>query len=84
MTKTTTSIPTENLILFDWLTFTSHCDSPETIMTLLGLKDVSWQKMDKGRNGYRQRFFFENISILYDGAENMGVCRYVRHWLPCL
>lgn len=74
MTKTTTAIPTENLILFDWLTFTSHCDSPETIMTLLGLKDVSWQKMDKGRNGYRQRFFFENISILYDGAENMGVC----------
>lgn len=74
MTKTNTAIPTENMILFDWLTFTSHCDSPETIMTMLGLKDVSWQKMDKGRNGYRQRWFFENISILYDGAENMGVC----------
>lgn len=64
----------ENLILFDWLTFTSHCDSPESIMQLLGLQDVSWQKMDKGRNGYRQRYFFENISILFDGAENMGVC----------
>ena len=74
MTKTSNAISTENLILFDWLTFTSHCDSPETIMQLLGLKDVSWQKMEKGRNGYRQRFFFENISILYDGAENMGVC----------
>lgn len=74
MTKTNSAIPTENMILFDWLTFTSHCDSPETIMTMLGLKDVSWQKMDKGRNGYRQRWFFENISILYDGAENMGVC----------
>lgn len=74
MTKTNTAIPTENMILFDWLTFTSHCDSPETIMTMLGLKDVSWQKIDKGRNGYRQRWFFENISILYDGAENMGVC----------
>lgn len=74
MTKTTTAIPSENLVLFDWLTFTSHCDSPETIMTMLGLKHVPWQKMDKGRNGYRQRYFYENISILYDGAENMGVC----------
>jgi len=74
MTKTTTVVSTENLILFDWLTFTSHCDSPESVMQLLGLKDVPWQKMDRGRNGYRQRYFFENISILYDGAENMGVC----------
>lgn len=74
MTKTTTAIPTENLILFDWLTFTSHADDERTIIQLLGLQDVSWQKMDKGRNGYRQRLFFENISILYDGAENMGVC----------
>lgn len=74
MPKTTTVISQENLILFDWLTFTSHSDSPETIMQLLGLKHVPWQKMDKGRNGYRGRFYFENISILFDGAENMGVC----------
>ena len=74
MPKTTTAVSQENLILFDWLTFTSHCDSPETIMQLLGLKDVPWQRMDKGRNGYKGRYSFENISILYDGAENMGVC----------
>lgn len=74
MPKTTTVISQDNLILFDWLTFTSHSDSPETIMQLLGLKHVPWQKMDKGRNGYRGRFYFENISILFDGAENMGVC----------
>ena len=73
-TANTTVVSTENIILFDWLTFTSHADSPESIMILLGLKDVPWQKMEKGRNGYRQRYFFENISILYDGAENMGVC----------
>ena len=63
-----------NLILFDWLTFTSHADSPESLMQLLGLEKVPWQKMEKGRNGYRQRYFFENISILFDGAEKMGVC----------
>jgi len=74
MEQTKTVISEVNLILFDWLTFTSHADSPETIMQLLGLKDVPWQKMEKGRNGYKCRYFFENISILYDGAENMGVC----------
>ena len=74
MAENIQTVSTENLILFDWLTFTSHADSPESVMILLGLKDVPWQKMDKGRNGYRQRYFFENISILYDGAENMGVC----------
>ena len=74
MQKSLNAISTENLILFDWLTFTSHADSPESLMQLLGLENVPWQKMDKGRNGYRQRYFFENISILYDGAENMGIC----------
>lgn len=74
MEKAKTVVSQENLILFDWLTFTSYSDSPETIMQLLGLKDVPWQKMEKGRNGYKGRYFFENISILYDGAENMGVC----------
>ena len=74
MDNSTTAVASENLILFDWLTFTSHVDTPEKLMILLGLKDVPWQKMDKGRNGYKQRFFFENISILYDGAANMGVC----------
>ena len=43
-------------------------------MELLGLKDVSWQLMERGRNGYRQRYHFENISILFDGQDNMGVC----------
>lgn len=64
----------ENIILFDWFTFTCKADSLDTIRAELGLSDVSWQKMDKGRNGYRQRLFFENINILYDGVENMGIC----------
>lgn len=73
MTPNVSCVSEENLILFDWLTFTSHCDSPETIMDLLGLKDVPWELMSKGRNGYRQRYFFENISILFDGQDGMGV-----------
>ena len=74
MSRTVNQLGKHNVILFDWLTFTSHCDSPESIMELLGLTGVSWQLMEKGRNGYRQRYFFENISILFDGQENMGVC----------
>lgn len=74
MTISGKPISDQNIILFDWLTFTSHCDSPESIMELLGLTGVSWQLMEKGRNGYRQRYFFENISILFDGQESMGVC----------
>lgn len=63
-----------NVILFDWLTFTCKADGLDSIRDLLGLSDVSWDQMEKGRNGYRQRLFFENINILYDGAENMGIC----------
>ena len=74
MPKSEPVISKENLILFDWLTFSSQSDSPETIMKLLGLDHVSWQRMDRGRYGYKSRYFFENISILYDGADNMGVC----------
>ena len=74
MTSTETKLPEQNMVLFDWLTFVSHCDSPESVKELLGLVDVPWEIMEKGRNGYRQRWFFENINILFDGADNMGVC----------
>ena len=55
MTTTETKLPEQNMVLFDWLTFTSHCDSPESVMDLLGLVDVPWQVMDKGRNGRGSR-----------------------------
>lgn len=74
MEKTSNSIPTENLILFDWLTFTCKEDSINSVRDLLGLSDVPFEQMEKGRNGYRKRLYFENISILYDGTESMGIC----------
>ena len=64
----------ENTILVDWLTFTSHCDSISTIIELLGLTDISFTECAHGRNGYRQMVTFQNISILYDGREGMGIC----------
>ncbi len=64
----------ENVILFDWLTFTVKEDSISGVIELLGMPNVSWELMERGRNGYRRRMCFENISILYDGADNMGIC----------
>ena len=64
----------ENQILVDWLTFSSKIDSIESAQQLLGLTEVTWQHMERGRNGYRQRIMFDNISILYDGADDMGIC----------
>lgn len=65
---------TENCILYDWLTFTTKCDSIGSLISLLGLASVTFEDMPKGRNGYRSMMTFEGISILYDGREDMGVC----------
>ena len=64
----------ENCILYDWLTFTSKCDSPGSLISLLGLDGVTFEDRPRGRNGYRSMMAYEGISILYDGREDMGVC----------
>ncbi len=75
MTKTDRPVPRENMILFDWLTFTIKEDwTVQQVSELLRLEDVAWEHMEKGRNGYRKCCRFENISILSDGADGMGVC----------
>ena len=65
--------PIENIILRDWFTFTSKSHDPFEIVEALGLSSCSWTEV-KGWYGYRSRLFFGNISIHYDGAEDMGVC----------
>lgn len=67
-------LPTENLILFDWLTFSTRAHDERSILELLGLSDQPFQLLDRGRYGYSKRLFFENISILFDGSYQMGVC----------
>ena len=64
----------ENCILYDWLTFTSKCDSPSSLISLLGLESVPFEERPRGRNGYRSMMSFGGISILYDGRADMGVC----------
>ena len=66
----------ENRLLFDYLAFSSTIDSTQSIMELLGLSDEVIQSMQciKGHYGYRDRFYFDGISIHFNGAANMGVC----------
>lgn len=61
-------------ISVDWLQFTSHKNSPLDIIIRVLLLDVKlFTQLPKGKLGYRKQIYYENISILYDGTEDMGV-----------
>ena len=62
----------ENIVIFDWLSFTSKMHTPQELIVALGLNGIEWQKT-KGANGYRDRFFSNHISIHYNGHNDMGV-----------
>lgn len=69
-----------NLILVDWITFTSKIWSLEQIKSSLGLINQDWQLLEYGRYGYKRREVFNGVSLLYDGRLNedgqddMGIC----------
>lgn len=63
---------TTNLILYDWLSFTSKKHSPRQLISALGLDDVPWETV-KGAQGYKDRMYFGSISIHYNGRADMGV-----------
>ena len=63
---------TENIVLHDWLSFTSKQHTPEELITRLGLAHVPWTDT-KGARGYMDRKYFNSISIHYNGREDMGV-----------
>lgn len=61
-----------NLILYDWLSFTSKKHSPRELIHALGLDDAPWETV-KGARGYKDRLYFSCISIHYNGRADMGV-----------
>lgn len=63
---------TTNLILYDWLSFTSKKHTPRQLVHALGLDDVPWETV-KGARGYKDRMYFSCISIHYNGRADMGV-----------
>ena len=61
-----------DLILYDWLSFSAKKHDPYYIVDILGLKEVPWQTI-KGARGYKDRLYFNCISIHFNGREDMGV-----------
>lgn len=65
---------TDNKFLVDWLSFTSKIDSDYSIFEVLGLSHVkNYFQHIYGFQGYRQRLYFDGISIHYDHSKNEGV-----------
>ena len=62
----------KNVILYDWVSFTSKKHSPDQLIAALGLSHVPWTET-KGARGYRDRKYFSCISIHYNGRDDMGV-----------
>lgn len=62
----------ENIVLYDWLSFTSKEHTPEELINALGLSNVPWVET-KGARGYQDRKYFSSISIHYNGRADMGV-----------
>ena len=62
----------ENVVLYDWFSFTSKCHTPEELIAALGMSHCPWTET-KGARGYLDRLYFGAISIHYNGREDMGV-----------
>lgn len=62
----------QNIIIIDWLSFTSKIHSVENFIDMLGLSDIPWEN-GKGAHGYRDRLYFDSISIHYNGRDDMGI-----------
>ena len=62
----------ENLVIYDWLSFTSKVHTPDQLIAALGLAHVPWTDT-KGARGYLDRKYFSCISIHYNGRSDMGV-----------
>lgn len=61
-----------NKILVDWFSFTSSVDDPDSIITFLGLFDVSFVSAP-GVRGYRSRLYFNGINLHFDHVINSGI-----------
>lgn len=64
----------ESLISIDWLQFTSlDLSLNEVISKVLKMEIRLFQELEKGKLGYKKQLFYKNISVLFDGNENMGI-----------
>ena len=63
----------ENIIIYDWLSFSSKVHNVRQIKEIIGFTTVPFQEI-YGFYGYSKRIIYEGVSILYDGyTPDMGV-----------
>lgn len=59
-------------MLIDWLSITSKIHTQQQIISLLGMESATWT-ITKGAHGYKDRLYYNCISIHYNGSPDMGV-----------
>lgn len=66
------TIPPENRSLIDWASFTFKLDDPHVVANIIGLDAALFTAMPFGFSGYRKSLKLGNISIYFDGRDDMG------------
>lgn len=59
-------------VIYDALSITSKIHGTHDFIELLGLEDVVWENV-KGAHGYKDRLYWNCISIHFNGSEDMGI-----------
>jgi len=58
--------------LIDWTAVSSKIHSPENFIEELGMEGITWQTL-KGFYGYKDRIYYDGVSIHSNGRDDMGV-----------
>jgi phage replication initiation protein len=66
------TIPLENRSLLDWVSFTFKLDDPHEVVKIIALDPALFSSMPFGFSGYRKSLKLGNISIYFEGREDMG------------
>ena len=64
--------PIENRSLLDWVSFTFKLDDPHEVAGIIGIDTDLFTPFPFGFSGYRKSLRFGNISIYFDGRDDMG------------
>jgi phage replication initiation protein len=66
------TIPPENRSLLDWVSFTFKLNDPYEVAGKIGIDSELFSLFPFGFSGYRKSLRFGNISIFFDGRDDMG------------
>lgn len=62
----------QSKVIYDALSITSKIHSTQDLIEILGLTGQTWELV-KGAHGYRDRLYWNSISIHYNGRDDMGI-----------